>query len=110
MPLVIVGVLLLLLKWADLGPFGGMSWGWVVAPFIGAVAWWAVADSMGLTQRRAMQRDERRKQQRRDRAIAALRTGSLQGNRVATPMRDPTTSPTDDEPPRGRDDRRDTRT
>jgi small Trp-rich protein len=72
MPLVIVGVLLLAAWWADFGPFGQLPW-WVVAlPFAGAVAWWQFADSTGWTQRRAMDKMEKRKQDRRDRAMEAL--------------------------------------
>jgi small Trp-rich protein len=72
MVLVIVGVLLLAAKLADFGPTAGWSWWIVAAPFAGAVLWWQFADSTGLTQRRAMQKMEDRKAQRRDRALDAL--------------------------------------
>jgi small Trp-rich protein len=76
MPLVIVGVLLLAAWWADLGPFGHLPW-WVVAlPFAGAVVWWQFADSTGWTQRRAMDKMEQRKAQRRERAVEALGLGT----------------------------------
>ena len=47
MPLVIIGVLLLLAKVADVGPTASWAWWWVLSPFAGAVAWWAFADSTG---------------------------------------------------------------
>jgi len=72
MVLVIVGVLLLAAKLAEIGPTAGWSWWIVAAPFVGAVLWWQFADSTGLTQRRAMQKMEDRKAQRRDRALEAL--------------------------------------
>ncbi|HSM22628.1 MAG TPA: TIGR04438 family Trp-rich protein [Rubrivivax sp.] len=72
MVLVIVGVLLLAAKLAEFGPTAGWSWWIVAAPFVGAVLWWQFADATGLTQRRAMQKMEDRKAQRRDRALEAL--------------------------------------
>ena len=72
MPLVIVGVLLLLAKMADFGPVGGWSWWIVLAPFVGAVLWWQFADTSGWTQRRAMDKMERRKTERREKAMDAL--------------------------------------
>lgn len=72
MVLVIVGVLLLAAKLAEFGPTADWSWWIVAAPFVGAVLWWQFADSTGLTQRRAMQKMDDRKAQRRDRALEAL--------------------------------------
>jgi small Trp-rich protein len=72
MPLVIVGVLLLVAKVAELGPFGSLSWWLVLAPFAAAVLWWHFADSTGLTRRRAMDKMERRKVERREKALDAL--------------------------------------
>jgi len=72
MVLVVIGVLLLVAKLAEFGPTAGWSWWIVAAPFFGAVLWWQFADSTGLTQRRAMQKMEDRKEQRRGKALAAL--------------------------------------
>ncbi|MBL8331520.1 MAG: TIGR04438 family Trp-rich protein [Rubrivivax sp.] len=72
MPFVIVGTLLVLLKLLEVNPVAGWSWLWILAPFLGAVVWWAWADGTGLTQRRAMKRLEERKIQRRERDMAAL--------------------------------------
>jgi small Trp-rich protein len=70
----IVGVLLLLLKLLDIGPFGQWS-GWVVAiPFVCAVLWWAWADKMGYTQKQEMKKMDERKEARRLKAMEALGT------------------------------------
>jgi small Trp-rich protein len=69
---VIVGVLLVAAKLAELGPFGGLSWWIVLAPFAVAAVWWQFSDSTGITKRREIERLEERKQDRRDKAMAAL--------------------------------------
>jgi small Trp-rich protein len=68
----IIGLLLLAGKLADLGPMGQWSWWIVLAPFGMATVWWAVADSLGFTQRKAMQRMDDRKEKRRVEAMDAL--------------------------------------
>jgi len=72
MPLVIVGVLLLLAKLADFGPTSHWSWWIVLAPFFLAAAWWQFADSSGLTMKREMDKMDKRKAERRDKAMEAL--------------------------------------
>lgn len=72
MPLVIIGVLLLLAKVANFGPTADWAWWWVLSPFAAAAVWWAVADATGITQRRAMQKMDDRKAERRERAMAQL--------------------------------------
>ncbi len=72
MVFLVVGVLLLVMKIAEFGPVADWSWVIVLAPFGLAVAWWAFADSTGMTQRRAIQRMEDRKRERRERDMKAL--------------------------------------
>lgn len=72
MPLVIVGVLLLALKLAEIGPVANWSWWIILGPFGAAAVWWQIADATGLTKRREMDKMEVRKQERRDRALEAL--------------------------------------
>lgn len=72
MPMVIVGVLLLVAKLAEFGPFATWSWWIILAPFLIAILWWQFADSTGWTQRRAMEKMERRKEERREKAMDAL--------------------------------------
>ena len=69
---VIVGVLLLVVKLAEFGPFATWSWWIILAPFAAAAIWWQVSDSLGLTQRRAMDKMEQRKVNRRERQLEAL--------------------------------------
>ena len=39
MPLLWIGVVGVLLKWLEIGPFTELSWWWVCAPLIGAIFW-----------------------------------------------------------------------
>jgi small Trp-rich protein len=83
MYLVIVGVLLLAAKLADFGPTAAWSW-WVIAlPFVVAVLWWHFADASGWTKRRAMNRMEERKAQRRERAIQSLGLDTARDKRAS---------------------------
>lgn len=68
------GVVLLVLKLAEIGPVGGWSWWIVLAPFACASAWWMWADASGYSKRRAMDRMEARKAERRLRNMNALGT------------------------------------
>jgi small Trp-rich protein len=43
-----------------------------MAPFALAVAWWTWADSTGYTKRKAMAREDKRRDERRERTKAAL--------------------------------------
>ncbi len=77
MAFVLLGVLLLGAKLAEVGPVAAMAsnfWSWCVTllPFLLAAVWWQFADSIGLTQRRAMQKMEDRKAERREKALDAL--------------------------------------
>ena len=67
-----LGVLLLLMKYAEFGPVAELSWWWVLSPFGAAVVWWAWADWSGYTKRKAVERENDRKQARIDKSRAAL--------------------------------------
>lgn len=67
-----LGLVLLLLKWAEFGPVAGWAWWVVLAPFGLAMAWWAWADASGYTKRKAMEREAARKAARVDRQRDAL--------------------------------------
>ncbi|MEY4751699.1 MAG: hypothetical protein RIQ60_3913 [Pseudomonadota bacterium] len=75
MVFVVVGVLLVLLRTAALWPVADLSWWYCIAPFGGAVLWWAVKDGSGWTKREEMRKDEEKKAERRRRAMAALGQG-----------------------------------
>lgn len=54
MPFVILGVILLLLKFLDIDPVARWSWLWVLAPFAVAFIWWEViAPMIGWDKRQA---------------------------------------------------------
>lgn len=76
MAFLLLGLALLGLKIAEIGPVATLSWWLVLAPFALAVAWWGFADSSGLTQRRAIEKMERRKVERRQRDMEALGMGT----------------------------------
>ena len=69
---IVIGVLLIGLKFADIAPVAGLSWWWVLSPVALAVAWWAYADGSGLTKRREMDKLEDKKKERRQKAMDAL--------------------------------------
>ena len=105
------GVLLLVLKMADIDPVSGLSWVVVLAPFGLAVLWWMFADSSGLTQRRAINKMEERKRQRRERDMKALGLDVRRDTRVrvmrdSASRRNPPPPPPDNKPPAPRRDPR----
>ncbi len=70
--LVVVGVVLAGLKLLGLGMVAGWPWWTVLAPFALAALWWKVADATGITQRRAMDREDARAAKRREAQFEAL--------------------------------------
>ena len=76
MAFLLIGLVLLALKFTEYGPVAAWSWWVVLAPFALAVAWWHYSDSTGLTQRRAMAKLEKRQAGRRLRALEALGLGT----------------------------------
>jgi small Trp-rich protein len=82
MAFLLLGLALLAMKFAEFGPVAAWSWWIVLAPFALAVAWWAWADSTGLTQRRAIAKLEQRKLDRRQRDMHALGLDPKQRSRA----------------------------
>ena len=70
-----IGIVLLLMKWQEIGPVAAWSWWIVLAPFALAVLWWGFVDATGMTRRRAMAKMERTKAERRSRNLEALGMG-----------------------------------
>ena len=62
---VVIGVALLGLKLAAIGPMAQWSWWWVPVPFVAALLWWQLADQLGWTLRAAERRDKQHQQRRR---------------------------------------------
>ena len=71
-----LGLILLAMKYLEIGPVAAWSWWLVLAPFALAVAWWAWADSSGYTKRKSMDREDARRKARVDKNKAAI--GTLQ--------------------------------
>jgi small Trp-rich protein len=69
-----LGLIFILLKYLEVDPVAAWSWLVVLAPFGLAIAWWAWADSTGYTKRKAMQREDERKQARIDKNRQAIGT------------------------------------
>ena len=67
-----IGIVLLLMKWQEIGPVAAWSWWIVLAPFAAAALWWTWADWSGYTKRKAMERDDQRKQDRINRHLEAI--------------------------------------
>lgn len=70
-----LGLILLLLKYLEIGFFASWSWYVIGAPFALAALWWAWADSSGYTKRRAMDKMEKRRRERIERQNEALGVG-----------------------------------
>lgn len=68
----LLGILLTLLKYLEIGPVADWSWWWVLSPYAAAAAWWAWADATGYTKRKAMEKMDQRKQDRIDKQKQAL--------------------------------------
>ena len=69
-----LGIILMVMKYLEFGPVAAWSWWLVLAPFALAVAWWAWADASGYTKRKAMERENQRRQDRIDRSKTAIGT------------------------------------
>ncbi len=66
------GIILLVLKYLEIGPVAGWDWWVVLAPFGLAVLWWLWADQSGYTKRKAVERENQRTQKRIDKNRAAM--------------------------------------
>lgn len=67
-----IGIILLVMKYMEIGPVAMWSWWAVLSPFALAVAWWSWADWSGYTKRKAVQRENEKKQARIDKNKEAL--------------------------------------
>ena len=71
-----LGILLLAMKYLEFGAVAAWSWWVVLSPFALAVAWWSWADWSGYTKRKAIERENERKQVRIDRSREAMGLGA----------------------------------
>ncbi len=67
-----LGIVLLLMKYLEIDPVAAWSWLIVLAPFGLAVIWWTWADASGYTRRKAMEVEEKRRQDRIDKQREAM--------------------------------------
>ena len=72
-----IGLVLLALKYFEITAVATWSWWSVLSPFVLAILWWAWADASGYTKRKAMQREDARRQRRLDRQHAGLGTTNV---------------------------------
>ena len=76
--MVLIGVLLIVLNLAGIGPVGNWTWTlggdlWKFAlPFGLAAIWWAWADMSGLNKRREIEKMEEKKRNRRNENLVSL--------------------------------------
>jgi small Trp-rich protein len=76
-----LGIILLAMKYLEIAPVAAWSWLIVFAPFGLAVAWWSWADASGYTKRKAMEQENKRKQERIDKNKDAIGTLSSRNKR-----------------------------
>jgi small Trp-rich protein len=69
------GIILLVMKYLEMGAVAEWSWWVVLSPFALAVAWWTWSDWSGYTKKKAMQRENDRKQARIDKNRESLGLG-----------------------------------
>lgn len=87
---IVIGVGLIVCNLAGWGPMAQWQWSSVgdvfkfCLPFVLALLWWIFSDASGMTKRRAMERDDARKRDRRDRNIDAMGLGYLHRKRDGT--------------------------
>ena len=70
-----IGLLLLAMKYLEFGAVAEWSWWVVLSPFALAVAWWYWADWSGYTKKKAMEKENARKNARIDKNREALGMG-----------------------------------
>ena len=67
-----VGILLLAMKVLEIDPVVAWPWWGVLLPFGLAVAWWSWADWSGYTKKKAMQRENDKRQARIDKSRSSM--------------------------------------
>lgn len=74
---VLLALLFLALKALDVGFVANLTWWWVMVPLGAAVVWWHFADKWGYTQKKAMDRMDEKRAERRQRQLEALGRGDI---------------------------------
>ncbi|HUR90978.1 MAG TPA: TIGR04438 family Trp-rich protein [Ramlibacter sp.] len=68
----ITGIILLSMKYMEFGPVAAWDWWVVLSPFGLAVLWWWYADWSGYTKKKAVERENEKKQKRIDKSKESL--------------------------------------
>ena len=76
-----LGIILLALKFLEIGPVATWAWWVVLSPFGLAVVWWTWADWSGYTKKKAIERENARKQARIDKQREQLGLGTRKSGR-----------------------------
>jgi small Trp-rich protein len=76
-----LGIVLLALKYLEIGAVAAWSWWVVLSPFALAMVWWTWADMSGYTKRKAVERENVRKQARIDRNREQMGLGTRKSGR-----------------------------
>ena len=69
-----IGIVLLAMWYLEIGPVGAWPWYVIAIPWALAVLWWWWADATGYTKRKAMEREDARRQARIDKNKEAIGT------------------------------------
>lgn len=70
-----LAIIFLVLKYLEVGFLSTYSWWWVCLPLGLAIAWWSWSDASGRTKRLAMEKMDKRKDERLQKQRNALRGG-----------------------------------
>lgn len=62
-----LSILLLLLRYFEIGPVAEWPWWWIAVPFGLTAAWWSWADWSGYTKRKVVEKENLRKEKRIER-------------------------------------------
>jgi small Trp-rich protein len=67
-----LGIVLLTLKYMEIGPVALWEWWWVLSPFALAVVWWTWADWSGFSKKAVVKKENERRQARIDKNRESL--------------------------------------
>jgi small Trp-rich protein len=76
-----LGIVLLALKYLEIGAPAAWDWWVVLSPFALAVVWWSWADWSGYTKKKAVELENARKQARIEKSRTALGLGTRKSGR-----------------------------
>lgn len=76
-----LGLVLLAMKYLEIGFVTSWNWWLVLSPFALALVWWTWADTSGYTKKKAMEKENQRRNDRIERNREALGTSSKKKRR-----------------------------